>query len=585
MLDMNTPEHTAYAPNNQYEMPTQGPQGAQGAQVANPVYNNNVNTQLPISESESICNGSLDESSLSQSGKGHKIKNSVKLNDTPTEGRPSTYLFIFVNPLSGDRKGSDLVSLSIQHFRLRKFPQVQVEIHNILDDEDRANGVKNIQLVEEKVNLGQVPPNPVSVDDSSSNSNTSKVEKGVLSEAVQTRQIHVWSAGGDGTVMSVFELLVAHKINLDLVFFSCIPFGTGNDFSQVLGWGRTLPDKNILGQKLQNLEDLISDRLEKSEAARLDIWQIKMTSHPEGFVRQAGPKERKDGHDVAEVKEPKDKDQTTLIRKMSNYMSIGVQGFVGSGFEAHRAGNRLANMFVYAHESSKWVFWRRFPDLTRFIKNLTQDGKILLDCPTPDEKNRNKRASTCSATGAPEMRNDPIDFVIQNIPHIWGREVDLWGEATSGLESVANRSGNTDPENWVPQRANDGKLEVMTIENMTSYLKKLANIRDHVSRIGQFDSPFEINFREPAEHQRELEKAQSASAWEKAKAFMKDRTRHKYEKDNVICIMCDGEFYEIKDPKTIGFVRFAQIWTLGRNDEQNQGRLVADELNAQDDNL
>lgn len=164
-----------------------------------------------------------------------------------------------------------------------------------------------------------------------------------------------------------------------------------------------------------------------------------------------------------------------------------------------------------------------------------------------------------------------------------GREVDLWGEATSGLESVANRSGSTDPENWVPQRANDGKLEVMTIENMTSYLKKLANIRDHVSRIGQFDSPFEINFREPAEHQRELEKVQSASMWEKAKAFMKDRTRHKYEKENVICIMCDGEFYEIKDPKTIGFVRFAQIWTLGRNDDQNQGRLVADELNAQDD--
>jgi hypothetical protein len=107
-----------------------------------------------------------------------------------------------------------------------------------------------------------------------------------------------------------------------------IPFGTGNDFSQVLGWGRTLPEKNILGHNLQNLEEVISDRLEKSEAARLDIWQIKMTSYPDGFVRQAGPKERKDGHDVAEVKEANEED-TVLIRKMSNYMSIGVQGFVG----------------------------------------------------------------------------------------------------------------------------------------------------------------------------------------------------------------------------------------------------------------
>lgn len=149
-----------------------------------------------------------------------KIHNSVKLDDTVTEGRPSIYLFIFVNPLSGDRKGSDLVNLPIQHFRLRKFPQVQVEVHNILDDEDRKNGVKNIQLVETKMNFGQLPP--IKSQNASENSSTSSnSEKGILSDAVQTRQIHVWSAGGDGTVMSVFELLVAHKINLDLVFFSC----------------------------------------------------------------------------------------------------------------------------------------------------------------------------------------------------------------------------------------------------------------------------------------------------------------------------------------------------------------------------
>ncbi|KAI8059718.1 ATP-NAD kinase-like domain-containing protein [Thamnidium elegans] len=515
-----------------------------------------------------------------------KIKNSVKLDDTPTEGRPSVYLFIFVNPLSGDKKGTDLVHLPIQHFRLRKFPQVQVEIHNILDDEDRINGIRNIELVEKKVGLGQIPLNTPSErsDSNSSSSDPSKPEKGILSKAVQTRQIHVWSAGGDGTVMSVFELLVAHNINLDLVFFSCIPFGTGNDFSQVLGWGRTIPEKNVLGQKLQNLEELISDRLQKSEAARLDIWQIKMTCFPGGYVRQAGPKERKDGHDVAEVKEPHDGDESSLVRKMSNYMSIGVQGFVGSGFEAHRAGNRLANMFVYAHESTKWVFWRRFPDLTRFIQNISQKDNILLECPSPEEK-QDKNYSSTHKSHYPRMTNDPIDFVVQNIPHIWGREVDLWGEATSGLESVANRSGCTDPSTWKPQRANDGRLEIMTIENMTSYLKKLANIRDHVSRIGQFDSPFEINFREPEQHKKEVDKVQRNSMWTKTKAFVKDKARHKYEMDNLICIMCDGEFYEIKDPKSIEFNRFAQIWTLGRDDDKNQGRLVADELNAQKDNV
>ncbi|KAG1090957.1 hypothetical protein G6F42_019557 [Rhizopus arrhizus] len=444
------------------------------------------------------------------------------------------------------------------------------------------NGVKNIQLVEAKLNFGQLPPlkQQTTSENSSTASSKSTEEKGVLSDAVQTRQIHVWSAGGDGTVMSVFELLVAHKINLDLVFFSCIPFGTGNDFSQVLGWGRTIPDKNILGSKLQNLQELITDRLEKSEAARLDIWQIKMTSYPSGYVREAGPKERKDGHDVAEVKEPVTENNHEMIRKMSNYMSIGVQGFVGSGFEAHRAGNRLANKLVYTHESSKWVFWRRFPDLTRFIKSFSQGGKDVLYWPTPEEKqDKNRTPSKLS-----EINKDPIDLVIQNIPHIWGREVDLWGEAKTGLESVNDRAGPCDPKNWKPQRANDGRLEVMSLENMTSYLKKLANFRDHVSRIGQFDSPFEIIFREPEHHMKEVDKVNSNSAWVKVKAMMKDKTRHKFEKKNIMCIMCDGEFYEIKDPKSIEFNRFAQIWTLGRNDEENQGRLVKDELDAKIDN-
>ncbi|KAI8047723.1 ATP-NAD kinase-like domain-containing protein [Gilbertella persicaria] len=423
--------------------------------------------------------------------------------------------------------------------------------------------------------MGQIPdiqPGPVSSDP----------EKGTLSAAVKTRQIHVWSAGGDGTVISVFELLVSNKIDLDLVFFSCIPFGTGNDFSQVLGWGRTIPDKNILGSKLQNLEELISDRLEKSEAARLDIWQIKMVSYPSGYIREAGPKDRKDGHDVAEVKgsEQSSLKEDVLTRKMSNYISLGVQGYVGSGFEAHRAGHRLGNMFVYAQESSKWVFWRRFPNLTRFIKSFSQGDQVVLNCPSPEEKQEQKATSN-----VPEITKDPIDMVIQNIPHIWGREVDLWGEAKSGLEAVTNRSGPTDPENWKPQRANDGRLEVMTIENMTSYLKKLANIREHVSRIGQFNSPFEINFREPEDHMKEMDKvSNNSSAWTKTKAFVKDKKRHKYDKKNVMCIMCDGEFYEMKDPKQIKFERYAQIWTLGRNDEENQGRLVKDELDSQQEN-
>ncbi|KAL0081923.1 ATP-NAD kinase-like domain-containing protein [Phycomyces blakesleeanus] len=407
---------------------------------------------------------------------------------------------------------------------------------------------------------------------------------GRLSSAVRTRQIHVWSAGGDGTVMSVFELLVSHSVDLDLIFFSCIPFGTGNDFSQVLGWGRTLPNKDILGSRLHNLEMLVTERLENSDAARLDIWQVDMVAHKSGYVRQSGP-ERDDGHDVAEIKNSQE-DHTTMIRKMSNYMSIGVQGYVGSGFEDHRAGKRLMNMFVYATESSKWVFFRHFPPVTRFIESIVKDGKTVLKCPPPpsiagDLPKDSQENSNVSGTGEkiPIMTKHPIDFVIQNIPHIWGREVDLWGEAESGLEVVEDRSGPTDPSTWNPQLANDGKMEIMVIDNLFSYFKKLANIRSHVSRVGQFETKFEIHFRSPHEEKEGKKGTESnRSLWATVKKRIMDIKKNKYEKNNIVCIMCDGEFYTIKDPKVLKFNRFAQIWTLGRSDEVSQGRLVADEL-------
>lgn len=311
------------------------------------------------------------------------------------------------------------------------------------------------------------------------------------------------------------------------------------------------------------MEELLTQRLEDSDAARLDIWQVQMSAHPVGFVRRAGP-ERSDGHDVAEIDTPPVGHRTSMTRNMCNYLSIGVQGYVGSGFEKHRAGNRLANMVVYTIESAKWLFWRQFPPVSNFIHRIVNgDETVLLVHQSDKDKD----------DGIPEMTKTPIDMVIQNIPHIWGREVDLWGEASSGLEAVRNRKGPTDPNNWTPQRENDGRLEVMVITNLFSYFKKLANIRSHVSRIGQFFTPFEIQFRDPEQFRKDM-------AENRPGIFQR---RNKYVKNNIICIMCDGEFYVMKDPETLKFSRFAQIWTLGRRDEHVTGRLVKDELESRRD--
>ncbi|KAI9320786.1 diacylglycerol kinase accessory domain-containing protein [Dichotomocladium elegans] len=480
-----------------------------------------------------------------------RIKASVRLQDTETEGRPSIYLFIFVNPVSGNRQGGDLIHLPIQHFRLRRLPQVQVEIHNYLDPRDREAGMNRVKLIESKVKADELPNieahvlSPADADQEQATSNTPKLKgsaaeaattfpegKGVLSSSAKTRHIHVWSAGGDGTVMSIFGLLEEYQVDLDLVYFSC---------NQVLGWGRTTTRNDVLGYHLSDLETLICDRLECAEAARLDIWKVVMESYDSGYVRDADS----------------DKTQKSRMVRMCNYMSIGVQGYVGSGFEKHRTKKRLMNILVYTLESSKWVFWRKFPSINHFVESFVYNGQRVLTVPSKPGQERQNSSSA-------SLNNSAIDLVIQNIPHIWGREVDLWGEAQEGLESVTNRCGFTDPEKWTPQLANDGKLEVIALESMVSYIKKLINMRKHVSRVGQFEGPFEIQFRDPTHgHQR------------KDSGFACFGRPNWYERKNLVGIMCDGEFYMMKDPRSIKFERAAQVWTLGRNDAQGRSRLYA----------
>lgn len=163
---------------------------------------------------------------------------------------------------------------------------------------------------------------------------------------------------------------------------------------------------------------MITERLQKSEAARLDVWEIEMSAREGGYVRLAGP-QRNDGHDVLEIDYEQRGEYPVIHRKMCNYMSIGVQGYVGSGFEKHRAGNRFANMMVYTSESAKWVFWRKFPAVTHFIEKVMHNDKVVLYCPEPNESDDDANHKNANNKDMPKMTKHPIDFVIQNIPHIW----------------------------------------------------------------------------------------------------------------------------------------------------------------------
>lgn len=49
--------------------------------------------------------------------------------------------------------------------------------------------------------------------------------------------IRVIVGGGDGTVMWVVEEMIKYNIDVEKCPIGIVPFGTGNDFSRVLGWG------------------------------------------------------------------------------------------------------------------------------------------------------------------------------------------------------------------------------------------------------------------------------------------------------------------------------------------------------------
>lgn len=435
---------------------------------------------------------------------------------------PSVYVFILANPKSGNQQGQVLLkNVNIQHFRLKNYPNVQVQIYDFLDYSEKKNGYNYIQFLMK-----------------------SHAEKSVA------EKILVVSAGGDGTFMGVLEDLI--EVGIDVcdprIFFSVIPFGTGNDLSQVLGWGRFVPVREIeTSERLETISRLTMERLQGA-TANFDVWEIAIDTFPGGNVTQAVSKEVKD--------EPR----TTLRRKMSNYASLGLQGSVGTGFEKNRHRSRLRNVFEYTRQSWRTVL-HGVPPLFQYLKRIEHNGKPVLGyfdetedgeaVKTPMEEKANVFAPKTLSPNIRKMikknKITLVEIIMQNIPGIWGRKVDLWGKANNEGSIVAEPEGPTDPLNWTPQTAGDGKLELYGIDSVFDYFKKQTpwGRRNKLRRIGQFDSTIELLFQPNSEAK----------------------------------LMIDGEFYELKNCRSLQIRKLFSIKVIGPNDPA-KSRVVHDELTS-----
>lgn len=332
-------------------------------------------------------------------------------------------VYILFNPRSGNRQGQHLESYDIQDYRLKSRPWVNVSMYNVVDEVEVY-----IQEIKHFLNKSDC-------------------------------KLHVWSAGGDGTFVSAIRTL--HDNGIDVfhqqITWSCIPFGTGNDLSQNIGWGAKVSISTSHRQSLFNRE--IIRRLD-GNILKMDIWRVHLETGEEGWCEVKGTHKRF-------------KNLDTL---MSNYMNIGLAGEVGKAFEQRRHKSRFGNVYEYFIASVRHMLRKHVLRLGYFLDKIkTPSNTFTLE----------------------NDYNKSVELIIQNLYGIWGRRVNLWEECKYLAPVLSPIENEADVRKWSPKvQMDDGRLEMFCIKSRWDYLsKQFKAFRGKLPRLGQFND-VELQFKQ-----------------------------------------------------------------------------------------
>ncbi|KAJ2851815.1 hypothetical protein IWW36_000776 [Coemansia brasiliensis] len=568
---------------------------------------------------------------------------------------PLTYVFIFTNPRSGNQQGRSLMNMALHSFRLRDRPEVQVQIYDITDKESLKDGLHYIhqlqlrqgdrllktafpELFEEHRGIRPSPAmckmrgggsnaggsaktgylNEISTPaETASQSSSSAWDEWIGDAATQLQnelcqfsdeevtrrleqaqesaiKLHVWSAGGDGTVSSTLEALMGYGIDVGRLYFSSIPFGTGNDFADALGWGRSVPGDGV-GESMRLLNKTIAERLD-GYTCKLDIYEVTITTYEGGHIK----------HVEKNMGDKQGMRRYTCL--MIDYFSLGVQGFVGSSFEMHRPGSRSLNILMYTAASAKWVFMKKFPPINETLESIsTVPDAMMADAKLTDadrarwletaseadrkqvllarvagprkrsggrkmtwaKEPKARRTATARDFGEgvdenlPVIQDKPIEIDIQNVARFWGRNIDVWDGAHAESSTLSSVNGVTDPSTWSPQYAGDGKLELFGVRNISDYaLNQLPARKSYrISRLAQMGSPVALHFRSPENYP-----PRSSNPLSSRKSI----------EQGLLYAMCDGEFIEMFRPQDIIVSRKVTLKAIGKSPETS--RIVLDTI-------
>mmetsp|Transcript_15083 Transcript_15083/g.17073 ORF Transcript_15083/g.17073 Transcript_15083/m.17073 type:complete len:392 (-) Transcript_15083:125-1300(-) len=326
----------------------------------------------------------------------------------PMDTVDTAHIFVMVNPTSGGNKAGEILNLKLDFYRLND--KTWVWMFNMMDSESRSAGF-------DKLRTFQKDP---------------RAHPSII------------ACGGDGTVKWVVSEL--ERVECLDIPIGVIPFGTGNDFARVCGWGGFAP-KPLIGKQMRSFNKTMNNLL-NSQTCKFDVWKIEILLKNNGEFWEI--KNKREELCSSETKEK------IMVHQMINYFSIGADANIAFEFAKNRKRTQLGNKLEYVRQGLKQLV-NAPPKLRSYIEKIQSNETEL-----PAKLGRKF-------------------LVWQNIGS-YGGGMDIWGK-------------NKSSRGMVPQQFGDELLELMSVISPAYVPASKFSGRAGIRKVSQQDN-YSITFKD-----------------------------------------------------------------------------------------
>lgn len=227
-------------------------------------------------------------------------------------------IYLLVNPRSGSREGRSYTELDKDQFTidLETGDKAELNIINITDPEQMVEYKKNI-LKRSKA-MGE------------------SLRKSEVKLPRKLKKLMVIIAGGDGTFMNIVQDMHKHGVDISVILFSILPFGTSNDLARTFNWGATPT------AQMRNNLSYLCNILNNAKIVPFDIWEIQIKTD-----KETGDIQVPSGKDLVSI------GSQEMTKLMCHSFSFGLDARIGLNFERRRTRNRFCNQVRYVLEGLK----------------------------------------------------------------------------------------------------------------------------------------------------------------------------------------------------------------------------------------